>query len=184
VFRIDDRITKIKDIRVGGTCRGIAYHEDNLIVGNMSPTPRVEMLTEDRAVLKTLTSSSSGQLFRYPSYIQMINIMDLAAILVSDWGQKTVFMLDGGLQLLNAFQIPSDSVPRGLASVEGGQVLVADGGTDTLQLLDLTTGRWQTLLGEDEGLGRPECLAYNQSMKCLFVGCDGSDNVRVYTLSK
>ena len=183
VFRIDDHITKIKDVRVVGKCRGITYLEDKLVVGYRSPIPRVEMLTEDGVVLKTLTSSPSGdQQFRYPYYIQVANTMD-TTIIVSDWGQKTIYMLDGGLQLLKTFQLPSGGSPFDLAAVGVGQVLVVDRGTDTLQLLDITTGRWRTLLGKKKGKGWPECLAYNQSYKRILVGCDRANNVKVYTLS-
>ena len=141
------------------------------------------MLTEDGVVLKTLTSSPSGdQQFRYPYYIQVANTMD-TTIIVSDWGQKTVYMLDGGLQLLKAFQLPSGGSPFDLAAVGGGQVLVVDGGTHTLQLLDITTGRWRTLLGKKKGKWWPECLAYNQPFKRILVGCDRANNVKVYTLS-
>ena len=96
-------------------------------------------------------------------------------------------MLDDGLQLLQAFQRPSGGIPWGLAAVGGGQVLVLVDdrrtSTDTLQLLDLTTGQWRTLLGEEEGLWWPRSLVYNQAKKQLYIG-GYEDEVKVYTVSE
>jgi len=94
-------------------------------------------------------------------------------------------MLDVDLQLLQAFQLPSGGIPYGLAAVGGGQVLVLVGEwrTMTLQLLDLTTGRWQTLLGE-ERLRQAISLVYNQARKQLCVGGWGDYDVKVYALSE
>jgi len=201
VFHIGEKLTLKKDIHVEGACLGIDSFRDNLIVGFQSPTPRVEHISEEGAVLNTLASNTSGgQLFSEPRYIQVDNTTGTDRILVTDWDKETVYMLDVDLQLLQAFQLPTPGEPRGLAAVGGGQVMVTDWRTDTLQLLDLTTGQWRTLmgemegldlttdqwetrLGEREGLGQPWSLVYNQAVKDLYVGCCG-DVVKVYTVSE
>ena len=152
-------------------------------MGFQSPTPRVEILSEDGAVLNT-SNTSEVQLFKHPYYITVDKTAETTRILVSDWGNSTVYMLDDGLQLLQAFQLPSSGEPHGLAAVGGGQVLVLDSHTWTLQLLDLTTGRWRTLLGRKERLGQPYGLVYNQAIKQLYIGGFRSDKVKVYTVSE
>ena len=184
MFHIGDRITFLKAIPVQGRCCGIESLSDSLIVGVQSPTPRVEILSEEGAVLNT-SNSSGGQLFEKPCNITVDKTAETTRILVSDGGKRTVYMLDEGLQLLQAFQLPSGGILWGLAAVGGGQmlVLVGDWGTATLQLLDLTTGRWQTLLGKEEGLEWPYSLVYNEARKKLCVGGSG-DEVKVYTVSE
>ena len=183
MFHIGDRIAFLKSIPVKGVCYGIDSLRDSLIVGFESPTPRVEILSEEGAVLNT-SNTSEVQLFKHPYYIKADKTAETNRILVSDRGKWTVYMLDVGLQLLQAFQLPSGGIPLGLAAVGGGQVLVADWGTATLQLLDLTTGQWQTLLGSKEGLGWPFSLVYNQAVKQLYIGCGRSNIVKVYTVSE
>ena len=167
-----------------GECWGIDSISDSLIVGFCLPTPRVDILSEEGAVLNT-SNSSEGQLFKQPKNITVDKRTDTTRILVSDSGKDTVYMLDDGLQLLQAFKLPTAGSPRGLAAVGGGQVLVLvdDWGTNTLHLLDLTTGRWRILLVGGEGLGQPVSLVYNQARKQLCVG-GLADEVKVYTVSK
>jgi len=182
VFHIRDHISFMKGIPLEGECEGIESFRDGLIVGFQSPTPRVEILSEEGAVLNT-SNTSGGQLFKNPSYITVDKTTETTRILVSDRSKRTVYMLDDGLQLLQAFQLPSDGKPWSLEAVGGGQVLVVDRATHTLQLLDLTTGQWQTLLGKEDGLKRPYSLVYNQAIKLLYVGGWGGE-VKVYTVSE
>ena len=174
----------IKAIPVQGSCLGIDSFRNSLIVGFKSPTPRVEILSDEGAVLNT-SNTSVGQLFEWPRYIKVDKTAETTRILVSDWGKKTVYMLDDGLQLLQAFQLQSASSLWGLAAVGGGQVLVLVVArfTSTLQLLDLTTGQWGKLLGEEEGLCQATSLVYNQAIKQLYIGCNRNE-VKVYTVSE
>ena len=141
-------------------------------------------MSEEGEVLNTLRYDSSGNtLFSSPSDIHVENTSDSARLLVSDFGMETVYMLDVDLQLLQAFQFPSDGKPCGLAAVGGGQVLVDNWTNDTLHLLDLTTGQWRTLLGREDGLWWTRSLVYNQAIKQLYIGGLG-DEVKVYTVSE
>ena len=186
VFHIGDELTPMKLVAVEDGCRGIAFFQHSFILGFRSPAPSVVRMSEEGKVLNTLRYDSSGEkLFSRPNYIHVENTSDSTRILVSDSGKDTVYMLDDGLQLLQAFEFPSYGEPRGQAAVGGGQVLVlvVDSGTWTLQLLDLTMGRWRTLLGKEEGLGQPFSLVYNQALRQLYIGCK-EDNVKVYTVSE
>ena len=177
MFHIGDKIALTKDIPVKGVCYGIESFGDGLIVGFQSPTPRVEILSDKGAVLNASNTSFSD-----PHYI-LVDFSHATRILVSDRGKKKVYMLDVGLQLLQAFQLPSDGEPYGLAAVGGGQVLVAD--LANLTLLKLTTGQWQTLLGrKTAGLRQPTSLVYNQAMKLLYVWGGMDDEIKVYTVSE
>jgi len=171
------------DVPVKGGCWGIAFFQHTFILGFRSLPPRVVRMSVEGEVLNTLRYDSSGNaLFSWPSYIHVENTTDSARILVSDRGNMTVNMLDEGLQLLQSFQVPEP--PMGLAAVGGGQVLVLVVDTRTLQLLDLTTGRWRTLLRAVEGLKRSYSLVYNQAIKQLYIGGYRSDKVKVYTVSE
>jgi len=187
VFHVKDAIIHVKDIDVNGWCPGLEYFEGSWIKGYCdTPTRvgRVEMVSEEGDILHTLTTNSSGEdLFEKPAYIRVDSTTDNPIILVSDWGKKAVYMLDTELQLLQAFKLPLTGEPRGLSAVGGGQVLVVDDATWTLQLLDLTTGQWRAVLGEAELQHLPYSLVYNQATRCVFVA-GGGDEVRVYTLSK
>ena len=179
MFNIEDRIALMKAIPVQGRCWGIESLSDSLIVGFQSPTPRVEILSEEGDVLNT-SNTSGGQLFVWPRYITVDKTTD--TILVSDYSMGTVYMLDDGLQLLQDFHLPSGE-PLGLAAVGGGQVLVlvADVPTAPLQLLDLTTGRGRKILGRKEGLALSISLVYNEARKQFCVGGSGGE-VKVYTV--
>jgi len=172
----------LKAIPSKGECWGIESLSDSLIVGFQSPTPRVEILSEEGAVLNT-SNTSGGQLFEWPYYITVDKTTETTRILVSDCGMGTVYMLDVDLQLLQTFQLPSYGDLWGLAAVGGGQVLVLDWDTATLQLLDFTTGQWRTLMGKEEGLMCPRSLVYNKAMRQLYIGCS-KDKVKVYTVSE
>ena len=185
VIHIGDKLTHMMDVVVEEGCYGIAYFQHSFILGFHSPAPRVVRMSKEGEVLNTLRYDSSGNtLFCIPSYIHVENTTDSARILVLDHPKMTVYMLDEGLQLLQAFKQPSFGEPHGLAVVGGGQVLVVDMLTCTLQLLDLTTGRWRTLLGKEEGLRAPRGLAYNKARKQLYIGCYEGVIVNVYTLSE
>jgi len=184
VFHVKDAIAHVKDIKVEERCLEIEYFQGRWIMGYCDTPPRVEMVSEEGDIMHTLITNSSGdELFEKPDYISVDNTTDNPIILVSDCGKKTVYMLGSELHLLHAFTISSPGVPRGLAAVGEGQVLVADGDTGTLQLLDLTTGRWRAVLGWKELQLVPFSLAYNPATQCVVVG-GSDDEVRVYTLSK
>jgi len=184
VIRIGDELTHVKDVAVEAECMGIAFFQLTFIVGFTSPAPRVVRMSEEGKILNTLRYDSSGvKLFSRPEFIHVKNTTDSSRIFVSDLVKKTVYMLDDGLRLLQAFKIPSRGKPYGLADDERGNVLVVDGGTHTLQLLDLTTGQWRTLLRKEEWLRRPVCLVYNQAMNKLYFG-GNEDVVKVYTVSE
>jgi len=130
MFNVKDAIIHVKDIDVKGCCIGIEYFQGRWIRGYIR-TPsimgRVEMVFKEGDILHTLTTHSSGiDLFEKPAYIRVDNTTDSYRILVSDWGKKTVYMLDSELQLLQAFELPSSVEPMGLAAVGEGQILVAD----------------------------------------------------------
>ena len=185
VIHIGDKLTHVKDVAVEKGCRGIAFFQYTFILGFTSPAPRVERMSEDGDVLNTLIYDlSKVNLFSDPSYIHVKNTTDSARILVSDGGKKTVYMLNDNLQLLQTFKLPSGGRLWGLAAVGGVQVLVLVGswGTRTLQLLDLTTGRWRTLLGLEFGLLQSVSLVYHQATKKLYGGPYFSDEVRVYSV--
>jgi len=170
---------------VEGQCWGIAFFQHSFILGFHSPTPKVEMLSENGQALKTLKYNSSGdKLFSAPHYVHVDTTTETVRIIVSDYDMRTVYMLDDKLQLLQVYMPPSPSTPLGLAAVEGGRVLVGDRATSTLWLLDLTTGRWHALLGGKDGLGCLYIMVYNQATKQLHVGGWGDDEVKVYTVSE
>jgi len=184
VFRVKDAIIHVKDIEVEGWCTGLDYFQGRWITGYRISPPRVEMVSEEGDILHTLTTNSSGEdLFERPDYIHVDNTTDNHNILVSDRGKKKVYILNIELQLLHTFTLPTFRDPRGLAAVGEGQVLVTDRGTITLQLLDLTTGRWRAVLRKEELQLVPNSLVYNPATKCVFVG-GGEDEVMMYTLSK
>jgi len=184
VFRVKNAIIHVKDTEVEGWCTGLEYLQGRWIMGYESEPLKVEMVSEEGDILHTLTTDSSGDnLFRKPDYILVDNTTDNHRVLVSDRGKEKLYMLSSELQLLHAFQHPSPGESQGMAAVGGGQVLVADAGTWTLQLLDLTTGQWRAVLGREEFQRMPTCLVYNPSTRCVFVGGIG-DEVRVYTMSK
>jgi len=174
----------VKDIEVKGCCTGLEYFQGRWIMGYWYRQPKVEIRSEEGDILHTLTTNSSGDdLFEKPAYIRVDNTTDSHRILVSDCGKKTVYMLGSELQLLKAFTRLLSGEPRGLAAVGKGQVLVADEATMKLQLLDVRTGQWRTVLGCEELQLMPYSLVYNPATRCLCVGGNG-DEVRMYTLSK
>ena len=184
VFHVKDTIIHVKNIEVEGFCTGLAYSHGRWVVGILGPPPMVNILSDEGDILHTLTTNTSDDdLFEKPDYIHVDTITDNHRVLVSDRDKKTVYMLDSELQLLQAFKLPPTGESWGLAAVGGGQVLVADAGSHTLQLLDINTGRWRTLLGKEELQLLPNSLVYNRTTSCLFVGGNGNE-VRVYTLSR
>jgi len=78
------------------------------------------------------------------------------SIYVSDWGTKTITRLSEELQVLQVLQSFTDAAlrePRSLATVGGGQLLLADSKRySKLYVLDVTTGQFDQLLGHSDNL--------------------------------
>ena len=91
-------------------------------------------------------------------------------IYVSDWGTKTITRLSEELQVLQSFTDAALRGPRSLATVGGGQLLLADSERDSkLYVLDVTTGQFDELLGQSDNLNSTWCVAVSHRLDTVYV---------------
>ncbi|XP_052812649.1 uncharacterized protein LOC128240142 [Mya arenaria] len=96
-------------IKVDGDCRGIAYHEDTLIVSFYNG--KLAVLNMNGHVIRQIERDGSGkELFNWPAYLVVVGEGSTAFIYVSDRRRYTISKLDIALNIIKTFQDPASKV--------------------------------------------------------------------------
>ena len=172
-------------ININGECYGIDYVNDYFVVGFNNPA--ILALIDKKGInyksLRTYPINHTLH-FKNPDYICVTSENSSKVIYVSDNGTRTITRLNEELQVLQSFTDPALHEPRGLASVGGGQILVVNGGwCSTLFVLDITTGEFTQLLGQEENLNITNCVAVSHTLRTVYVNdwFSQCDIIRQYT---
>jgi len=160
-------------INIKEKCCGIDSIKDLFVIGFDDPA-KVALVDSQGKIYKSISKDSRGKaLFKYPDYICVTTESTRKVIYVSDRGTKTITRLSEELQVLQSFTDPELQGPRGMASVGGGQLLVAANYVgwlpSTLFVLDVTTGQVTQLLGQEEHLRHIGCVAVSHTLGTVYV---------------
>ncbi|XP_052781717.1 uncharacterized protein LOC128218175 [Mya arenaria] len=159
-------------VKVDGECRGIDFCDDNLIVSFTNPV-KVVLMDMKGKVKKSVDNDSIGKpLFLKPWYLTVTRESQTPpAIYVSDWDTNTITKLSISLEVLQSYQDPIMKSPQGLTAIGDNQLLLCDRDSNNILLLDTLTGKITQLLGKEEGIEKPYCVAYCSQKKMIFVTC-------------
>ncbi|XP_053383851.1 uncharacterized protein LOC123536487 [Mercenaria mercenaria] len=140
-------------IKVRGYCYGIAKCSDGNIVVSLKPSPRVEILRQNGAVLKTFKVDSKGfDIFRDPQYLAVD--VDEKNVYVSDVVLNKVAKLSLATGEITALHSSHGVSLYGIAVTENGDVLVCDikKSKSNVYMFSDDLSNSKIMLGKNDGL--------------------------------
>ncbi|XP_065932382.1 uncharacterized protein [Magallana gigas] len=152
----------------------------DLLVGMYNyGTGKVTRYNQSGQLTQTIQYPNTGQgLYNYPRYITENNngdvvVSDLSGVVVTKRGGRHRFSYTGH---------PSGSglEPLGLCTDALSHILVCDGYTKTVQMINKDGQFLSHLLTKSQEMGRPRGLSYDVNTHRLWVGSWGNNKVRVY----
>ncbi|XP_052783496.1 uncharacterized protein LOC128219640 [Mya arenaria] len=165
-------------IEVDGDCRGIAYHEDMLIVSDYYG--KVAVLDMNGNAMRQIERDGNGtELFKCPFYLTVVGEGSTAFIYISDRVRNTITKLDINLNILKTFQDPALKSLRSITAL-GDQLLICCNGSNTNMILDLFTVQMTQLMGKKEAIRNPLCAFYCPQQNKLLVTEEGNNVLKVY----
>ena len=184
---------KLQDsVNVNEKCRGLAYLNNNFIVG-LEDKQCVASIHIKGQLLKSVSKDNTGkQLFIFPNNICATKEKSPSSIYVSDSGTYTITRLSEELDVLQTFKVPGPLWPGGLTTAGGGQLLVRQCGFNVdnrLLVLDTSTGEYTELslgLGTRTVLCYGACVAFCPRLGRVYVymkRLNGNDHIQVYEIS-
>ncbi|XP_052805935.1 E3 ubiquitin-protein ligase TRIM71-like [Mya arenaria] len=165
-------------IELDGECRGIAYHENRLIVSFYDG--KVAVLDMNGHVIRVIGRDDNGKkLFERPVYLSVVCEGSTAFIYVSDMSRNTITKLGMNLDIINTFQDPALKSPRCI-TVFGDQLLISVYGSGSIMILDLSTGHMAQLMGEKEGIRNPLSVHHLPQYRKILVTEYSNNSVKVF----
>jgi len=165
----DDTLELGENVRVSirGHIMGICAMKDNLAVSYVDPSA-VEMISEKGKVINRIDHDSTGREI-FISLWYVTASPDYDHIFVSDHETNTITLLNPDLKLLKTF---SDrnllNSPRGLL-IWNDQVLVCGETSNSIVLLDPSSGQMSNILDGNDGMEWPVALAFCRQTSTLFI---------------
>ncbi|XP_052694762.1 uncharacterized protein LOC128173076 [Crassostrea angulata] len=155
----------------------------DLLVGmynNDTYTGKVTRYNQSGQLTQTIQNDNTGRgLYSRPYYITENNNGD---VVVSDWLTAVVVTERGGRHRFSYTGHPSGSglLPHGICTDALSHILVCDGRTETVQMLNKDGQFLSHLLTESQEMGRPRGLSYDVNTHRLWVGSWDNNKVCVY----
>ena len=183
---------KLQDsVNVEEECRGLAYLNNNFIVG-LRDKHCVASINIEGKLLKSVSRDNTGkQLFIFPDNICVTKEKSSPSIYVS--GTYTITRLSEELDVLQTFKVPFHGRPGGLTTTGGGQLLVGQWGYrdgNRLWVLDTSTGEYTELslglLGTRTVWCSAAYLAFCPRLGRVYVNCGDlrrNNDIQVYEIS-
>uniref|UniRef100_K1RKZ0 Tripartite motif-containing protein 2 n=1 Tax=Magallana gigas TaxID=29159 RepID=K1RKZ0_MAGGI len=144
---------------------------------------KVTRYNQSGQLTQTIQHDNTGRrLYSGPIYITENNNGD---VVVSDYGYGSgavVVTERGGRHCFSYRGCPSGSGlrPRGICTDALSHILVCDGRTKTVQMLDKDGQFLSHLLTKSQVMGEPRSLSYDVNTHCLWVGSRHNNKVCVY----
>jgi len=188
-----DQLKLQESVNVEGECGGLAYLNNNFIVG-LRDKHCVASINIDGNILKSVSKDNTGkQLFIYQNNICATKEKSPSSIYVSDSGTHTITRLSEELDVLQTFKVPFHGRPGGLTTTGGGQLLVGQWGYrdgNRLWVLDTSTGEYTELslglLGTRTVWCSAAYLAFCPRLGRVYVNCGDlrrNNDIQVYEIS-
>ena len=181
ILDISDRKINIKGtVELPFTVRGLAPYEDKLLVTTL-PTPSspsVALLDQSGTVYwSTHTDQQGQQLFYEPEYVTCSNGGGSAAVIVSDYGNETLTVLNADTgDVITRRQVKGKG-PRGVTTDTAGNIYVCYWQTDEVAVLTKDLSQENVLLFNIDGLSRgPQAIVYNAVDNQLLVSNTSDDS--------
>ncbi|XP_052694833.1 uncharacterized protein LOC128173153 [Crassostrea angulata] len=147
-------------------------------------TSKVTRYNQSGQLTQTIQYHNTGRgLYIQPLYITENNNGDVVVSDVIDHVSGTVVVTErGGRHRFSYTGHPSESGlwPRGICTDALLHILVCDGTTDTVQMLNKDGQFLSHLLTKSQEMGRPWSLSYDVNTHCLWVGSRYNNKVCVY----
>jgi len=171
------RLTPGTVLDVKAACWDVAGSGDNVVVLYDSP-PWLEVMDRDGRVLHQYQDPGAAHTFESPSFLTTSSD---GFIYVTDFNLDTITKLDSSLKVLKTFSDPQLRRPYGITSVGDGQLLVCSWWNHSIVHVNVNSGKMTTILGQEDGIVRPNSLAYCPQQRTLFV-CTSytTDSIQVY----
>ena len=188
-----DQLKLLDSVNVVGVCVGLAYLNNNFIVG-LEDKHCVASINIEGKLLKSVSKDNTGkELFKYPDNICVTKEKSSPSIYVSDSGTDTITRLSEELDVLQTFKVPVKGWPVGLTTAGGGQLLVGQCGLNDdnrLWVLDTSTGEYTELslglLGTRTLWCSGACVAFCPRLGRMYVHMKEfgeNDHIQVYEIS-
>eukprot|EP00105_Crassostrea_gigas_P044600 XP_019928748.1 PREDICTED: uncharacterized protein LOC105342883 [Crassostrea gigas] len=152
-------------------------------INNYIKIGKVTRYNQSGQLTQTIQHDNTGRrLYSGPIYITENNNGD---VVVSDYGYGSgavVVTERGGRHCFSYRGCPSGSGlrPRGICTDALSHILVCDGRTKTVQMLDKDGQFLSHLLTKSQVMGEPRSLSYDVNTHCLWVGSRHNNKVCVY----
>lgn len=178
----DDTMKVVKEIERGKVCCGVEYNRGKLFVTYSHPQVKLEIIDLSGRVIKAFSNEHKGDgLFERPFYIAVNLTHDTVCISDVQKNSLTFLSLDGDYRN-SFFERKKIYAIRGIAmDSEGVAYACAFDSHKVYQFAD-DGSKLRILLDEDAGLKNPQALKYCTRSDRLFVGMDGGNIVKVFSV--
>jgi len=172
-------LVRVRDVRVGGWCRGIDCADGKLFVV-YDTEKKLEIMTVTGTVLqKVERNDRGGQIFKDPSYVTVSSANQ--SIYVSEWGEGQVTVLGLDDKVKEEYRDDRLGQPRQLAADSAGVMYLCEYGY-TIHLLSPQCQKVKVLLKRQDGLSSPRSVCYCENTGSLYVGMVGN-TIKVYQVT-
>lgn len=170
-------LSKGREFRVRGDCRGIDYRNGQLFVSFVDPA-KIEILGKDGSVFKCFQYDQFGnELFRWPGYIAVSpDDIGSASIYVSDKDHNTVTRLSMEGKIETVYSGVNLKGPRGISIDNNGHVFVCGRASNELCQILLSSGKVEFLLERGQGLKSPHGIVCHGNR--VYLSCCGDKMIK------
>ncbi|XP_060573359.1 uncharacterized protein LOC132731236 [Ruditapes philippinarum] len=161
------KVLYITKIPGNGTCTGIAYRNPYIVVSYWDPAS-VKILSMSGTIVKTFDKDDNGQNLVIKPWGLIVS-PDNTMIYVSDLDKQTVTCLTHDGKVKAVYKDDHLNLPYQLAVDEYGSVYVCGAVSDNIHILSSDLTKVKILIDTNDGLDKPESVAYCPITKRLFV---------------
>ncbi|XP_053385297.1 uncharacterized protein LOC128550374 [Mercenaria mercenaria] len=174
-------LSQIRQMKVGGYCYGLAYSDEKLVVTLHTFPAKVQVLTMEGEVLRTIKFDEAGKsLFVFPWYVTLSKTNK--QVYISDADKKDVKCLDMEGEVKSVYKDSKLSCTYGLVALEDGTIMVCSYNSNTIHLVSSDFNKGRIMIQNKDGIQDPRCLAVDWEQRKLYVGCYQNVNLQVYDL--
>ena len=169
------KVSVQRSISRGYTVFGIISYNDKLVVTADTTPPSVKMIDMNGKEVWSVTKGHDNkQLFDRPIYIVTSKINDTETVIVSDWENETLTLLNANNGSLLKIVDMERKRPSGITVDNNGNIFVACYKTREICVWSNDFTKSSTLISQKDLEERtPYCIAYSSSTDTLYIGYYG-----------
>ena len=164
--------------------RGITSYNGKLVVTRFDEPQSVKLINMDGQEVWSLSKGpDSQQLFANPYDVVVLTIDGKDTVIVSDWGRKSLTLLDASNgELLKVVDMKGKN-PHGMTVDKFGNILVCNKKSSEVHMYSSDFTKSAILLTKKDIHKNPLNLAYNRSTCTLFVGYKENKEIDRFKIS-